>query len=175
MNKEYNNQQSRNAFGLVEIIVAIAIFATAMIATVSLAIGSLRTVKDNELADTANAVMVGSMEYMKSPAAVPVLNQLTAGRREFAFSVSSEIDTENPNLTTLRQMDQADVINTCSDSSEYRVVLRDFPDFLVCNQILLQQAAGNSFEIRSIVYYQTSKGISRNELIGYRNTGGSSQ
>lgn len=168
---------NKKAFGLVEIIVAIAIFGTAMIATIALAIGSLRTVQDNELADTANSVMIGTMEYMKSPAVVPILVNLPTGQREFAFRVEGDIDPANCirqdcNLTLVQTTNRSE-ITACDESSEYRVNLQELPNFVMCNQILVTQQSPGVFEMRSIVIFFSSKeGQQRTELIGYRNTTG---
>jgi len=172
------SNSKKKAFGLVEIIVALAIFGTAMIATIAIAIGSLRTVQDNELADTANSVMIGSMEYMKSPAVVPVLNGLPSGQREFAFRVEGDVDPASCfgsecNLNIVRTNTVSE-ITECDEGSEYRVRLEELPNFLMCNQILVTQERPGVFELRSIVVFFSSNrsGTQRTELIGYRNTAG---
>ncbi|KXK26583.1 MAG: hypothetical protein TR69_WS6001000589 [candidate division WS6 bacterium OLB20] len=171
---------TKKAFGLVEIIIAIAIFGTAMIATVAIAISSLRTVQDNELADTANSVMIGSMEYMKSPAVVPLLTNLPTGQRDFAFRVTGEVNPSNCTGSTgcqlqIVQTTSRTPITTCDSNSEFRVRLSELPNFIMCNQILVNQTDPGVFELRSIVVFFSSRnGMQRTELLGFRNTSGGS-
>jgi type II secretory pathway pseudopilin PulG len=167
------------AFGLAEIIVALGIFGTAMIATVAVAVSSLRTVKDNELSDLANSVVIRSIEYMKSPAVVDVLTNLEAGSSDHVFEITNPISS-SPDDQKLEVVEKTgeygtDNITTCGDtgvSARYRISITDQPNFVICNQIKVTDFGKSRFEIRSIVVYQTSKGLQTTELIGYRNTTG---
>ncbi|MFQ5492621.1 MAG: hypothetical protein ACE5DX_00460 [Candidatus Dojkabacteria bacterium] len=165
------------AFGLAEIIVALGIFGTAMIATVAIAVASLRTVKDNELADIANSVMIRSMEYMKSPAVVPDLLNLPAATNDVhSFKIMNDIDSQNTeegivmgNVTSTGGIQPLD---DCGQASAFKVNFVDLPNLVLCNQVLINENKDGTFEIRSIIVFGTSKGLQSSELIGFRNTVG---
>jgi type II secretory pathway pseudopilin PulG len=168
--------KKQKAFGLVEIIISLAVFGTAIIATMSLTVRSYVTVKNNELGDLANSIMISSSEYFKSPNAKTILPAAgTSG--SFYFNLTSPINI-NPgtqtvtNLSFNRQTQTSQKINTCDSGSAYKVAFTNTTglpnNFILCNQVIIQPQADGSYMILSEVVFNTSKGLDQSELIGYR-------
>lgn len=168
-------QKRLAAFGLAEIIVALGIFGSAMVITIALAIGSLRTVKDNELADTANTIMIRSMEYLKSPSSSGIFASALSGTSTRVYAVDGAISSTNiTGEVKLKDLTSSGTntitVDNCSETSPYVVVVSDTPGFLACNQIIIKRNSNNTFELQSIVIYRTSKGFRKSELLGFKNT-----
>lgn len=62
-----NNKKIRG-WGLVEILISMTIYAVAIITITSLNLKNYYIIRQNELADRANKLMIGAIEYFKSPA-----------------------------------------------------------------------------------------------------------
>lgn len=164
----------QKAFGLVEIIVALGIFGTAIVTTIALTVNSYLAVKNNELADLANSVMVRSMEYFKSPSGIEILKNRqtpTAPKAFFAVATDVSISDVNAGLTFV-QKTGAQQITTCDTGSEYKVDLIEVQgipsDFLMCNQVIAETQTDGSFLLKSIVYYKRGDLLLNSQLIGYR-------
>lgn len=56
-----------SAAGLIEILIAMVIFAIAIVAITSLNAKNFRQIKANEISDLANKLMISSLEYLKAP------------------------------------------------------------------------------------------------------------
>lgn len=159
-----------NAFGLVEVLVALAIFGIAFIAATAVTISSLRTIKDNEIADFTNSLMVRTLEYSKSDAVD--YNTLTTGTLPRAFVVNGDVAT-NTNISFSPASDNNKLTADACAGSEYVLNISD-PDFQnleICNQIYVQYTtpAQNNLLITSVTVYtrgDNSKLVS--ELRGFR-------
>ncbi len=168
--------RKQKAFGLVEIIVSLAVFGTAIIATMALTVNAYTTVKNNELGDLANSIMISSGEYFKSPNAKTILPP-AGSNGSFYYNLTTPINvnpgsTQVSNLGFNRQTSTAAKINSCDTGSIYKVAFNDTTglpnNFIVCNQVIIQPQPDGSYKILSEVVYKTSKGLDQSELIGYR-------
>lgn len=171
----------KKAFGLAEVIVAIGIFGTVMVVTVSMTVAALRTVKDNELADMANSVMVTSLEYVKSPAGFEAIQSTvpSTGALKTYKIKTSLYNPDNPSFTDfqLETTTETNRITTCDDSSPFLVKIAEssptgaqasLNNFKVCNQILIQTASNQTVTITSVVVYVISDRVVVSELVGFK-------
>jgi len=166
------------AFGLVEILVGLAIFSTAIIATVTIAVNSYKAVKNNELADLANSVMIRSVEYFKSPSSIgsltPAGSATSTAPVYYKLNVTiSPETTGTDSLSFVRVTTNVQPLTECTESSEYRVNFSSTQNlesstFLLCNQIIVEPLTEGGYIIKSRIVYQTSKGTETAEILGYR-------
>lgn len=167
------NNKKIKAFGLVEILVSLVIFGIAVIAVTNLTVSSYRIVKDNELSDMSNSLMLRGMEYFKSAKSITALSAITAGSTVY-FKINSGIGTEvgnpaaDPSTDNLPVLVAGGAITSCTEGSAYKVYVYNFSAFLLCNQIAVTKTATNDFIIKSTVIYQKSRQMATGELLGYR-------
>lgn len=171
----------KKAFGLAEVVVAIAIFGVVMVITISMTVAALRTVKDNELSDLANSIMITSLEYAKSPAGFNAISGGTVATGSLrSFKVNTSLyDPNNPNFTDfqLQEVNQTNRISTCNSNSRFLVKIAssnspgtsELNNFRVCNQLLIQEASDQTVTITSVVVYTVSGRTTISELVGFKN------
>lgn len=161
---------------MVEILVAIAVFGTAIVSATAFTIKSLRIVKDNELRDQATGIMVRTLEYVKSDAINSDVIGVPAGQTNTRY-FAIEGDPANPNSGVLKLDEKIGASATplseanCQDSnSVYYVDVNATKDtsFLLCNQIILTGTVGNNYQVTSTVVYKLSDKYEISELNGFK-------
>lgn len=152
-------QKNYKAFGLLESVVAIGVFGVTIIMGLSLIVKSLRVVKENQVSDQAAAVMVSSLEYVRSPI-IP-----SSSLRNGSY-YRIEIGSEG-NVTGIQEVvssTQLDVSN-CDTSSEFFIDLDGDDSFLTfCNQISVEYTDPStpdtsSYLIKSRIVYSVGRGV----------------
>ena len=166
------------AFGLVEILVSLVIYGIAIIGVTALTISSYRTVKDNEIGDLANSLMVRGIEYFKSPNAIANLPINNGETRVFNLNTASPNDVGNPAaqfipviVTSLPWAGNPTRINIsdCTASSIFKITFASGVNpYTMCNQIIVQKTSTKDYLIQSVVVFQLSRRFEQNELIGFR-------
>lgn len=155
---------------LAEVLIILAIISTTVIASTTLVVQSLATIRNNETEDTANGLMVKALEIAKSPAQVYVtdtsfVNAVTG--QPYFFSI------QNQNDQYLLRRESSD-ISTCQVNSPYAVDL--YPDgsevsFLACLVVgitRLQSLNQTIYEINSKVIYNLEGETRITNVTGYR-------
>jgi len=180
------HKNKKPAFGLIEILISLAIFALAIISITSTNAKTYRIVKNNELADFSNRTMVKTLEFFKAP----TTDSLVAGiqqstqkiienalinnppnpTKSVTFKSNSIIDT-NAQLT-FQEVENNPIskIITCDSGSTYKVAVSPnsgYTGFDLCNQIIIEKK-NDGYLIRSRIVYQIREITKINELIGYR-------
>lgn len=151
------------AFGLLEVLVALAVFGTTMIVALALTVRSLKIVKENEQADQAAAFMVSSLEYAKAPIAVP--SDLSVG--------TYRIELVNEQISQLiRESSILEETTDCRTSPYVLDIDTEEADFIFCNMIIVENINpldrnSNLLITSRIVYDYTDVSVMR-ELKSFR-------
>jgi hypothetical protein len=175
------------AYGLVEILISMAIFAVAIISITSLNAKNFKQIKANEISDLSNKLMVSTLEYMKSPSTGGVVESIQ-DKMEAAllndldgvvcFYIAGDImniwaaeiyanfqiepttlncDVNAASLTTSNYRLQP---NSCTSSSVYLIGTTDtvLQGLKICNQIIVKRdAISRGYLLISRVAYE--KGV----------------
>lgn len=170
--KKYKSKKIK-AFGLVESLLALAIFGTAIISATAVTIKALKTVRDNEMADFANSIMIRSLEYTKSSSVTnadfihttsPAMYRLTGD----VTDLNAQIDIQYVGITQNNILDR----NQCEGNPDYLVNLSsnpDLADLVICNQIIINNTQNGNYEITSRIIFQTGDSeFELNEITGYK-------
>ncbi len=163
-------QKKKKATSLAEVLIILAIISTTVIASTTLVVKALATIKNNEIEDTANGVMVKALEIAKSPADIYVSDTSlvnTVNGQVYFFSIQNQnnqytlrresstansCDSQSPYITDLTQGSQAQNINVC-------LVIEITP------QNTLDQSI---YAITSKIVYQLEGETIINSVTGYR-------
>lgn len=164
---------TQKAFGMVEILVAIAVFGTAIVSATAFTIKSLRIIKDNELRDQATAIMVRTLEYTKSDAITT--NEVGDPGSNTVRYFAVKGDPANPADGALKLEEQIpgsplDSASCANSNSVYFVNVNATVEanFLLCNQIILTGTIGDNYEVSSRVVYKLGDKYETNELKGFK-------
>lgn len=155
------------AFGLVEALIGIAIFGVAIVVATAVSIDSLKQVKENEVADFANSVMVQTLEFSKSNKVA--LTTLQGNGNTFqAFKIDGSLE----NITGISLQNDTTKLasNACSTTSPYYINI-DWPEYTestLCNQIIVEATSSGNFKITSRVVYSLEDEVRVSEILGYR-------
>lgn len=163
-------RRKTKAFGLLEVVVAIAISGITMIGLVSVSLNALRSIQRNELIDTGSGVMIRSLEIAKSPAEFSI-NELLSGASAASFVLDLDTSTNEFNLVPVG--DPSSEIRTCQPGSEFQVT-----DQLqvqignLCNQVIIsrQSALGDfvqTYEVKSIIAVAFDGDVYQDEIVSY--------
>ncbi len=155
-----NNKREKNykAFGLLESVVAIGVFGVTIIMGLSLIVKSLRVIKENQISDQTAAVMISSLEFVRSPQ-FPV----TDLRNGSYYKV--KIDTMDSSVEGIEEVASSGLtINNCTPSSEFFIDIDGDESFVTfCNQISVEYSdstnPNSDFLIRSRVVYSVGGGV----------------
>lgn len=167
------NKKVFNAVSLVEVVVVLGIIATTLVSAAQLSVRMTRTIKDNEISDFTNGVVLQALEIAKSPAAVKLASAAGGG----SSTGSYRLDRSGAQAVLWRESQTVNRITNCTSASPYRVQIADgsqqlLGEALVCLQILIQPRQGavrqSYFEIEAISVYQLSDQIVVNSGLGYR-------
>lgn len=164
------------AWGLVEILISMTIYAVAIVGITSLNARNYFMIRENELADRANKVMLSSMEYFKSPALEVqdmLITQFPSTNVTKSFYLNSDSNQIDLNSGSINKMVWAVSANNpvCNSSAVRRVyfILNDYSsdNFLLCLRVEITRKP-NGFMINSIIEYEKNGKLISNNLIGYR-------
>ncbi len=169
-NNNSGNTKSCKAFGLVEVLVAMAISSILMIASVHVSLQSVKVVQKNELKDQSSDILISSLEISRSPVDFDI-NSLLGNAQEGYFKLERDIQTNEINIVEANQTFQGE-LNSCDESSEYLVNLPDENALPMCNQVIIEEYSKEgirrTFKVKSIVVYEYLAEVFIDELISYR-------
>jgi hypothetical protein len=166
------------AFGLAEILIGLAITGGVLITITSVGLSAYRQVKDNELGDYANNVMLMGVEFFKTPlsdvsdkkSAAYLLSKLDLNTTGI-FIITSNIDV--PEAFTIERVTNniTDIgeLKECDDGNAYQIKFdTESNKFKLCNKIIVVKSS-NGYFITSYIAYRTGRGVLKtSQVIGYR-------
>ena len=139
---------SPKAFGLVEVLISLAVVSTGMVMVTSLSLKTLKVVRKNELQDISVQLGVEAMEFMKQPGQINIEN---AGVDNVNGYYYLEID-DTP-YRIVRTQDTSE-IDKCSSNSNYAVT--SISETEVCQQINIRRDAQSSkYYMKVIIVWKT--------------------
>lgn len=178
--------RTQNAFGLLEVVISIAISGVILLGSMNVALKGLQVVRLNEIKDIANGILLRSLEFARSPSSDLNLTELIQnGANTYSFAINA-----NPLSTDPKKQASSDLlklissandpkITTCGDPStaDYLVAVgnkNDNAPFQICNQIQIKKltapatALQNDFSIVSTVIYVYNNQQVSDSLVSYR-------
>lgn len=167
-------KKKRGAFGLIEVLIAIAVSGVVMLGAVQVSARTLKQIKENELRDTASGVLLQSLEIARSPVDFR-LTKLLGPSSQRKFRLGNIIGDTTQSLNLIETNYQGDV-TTCSESAEIRLTTED-PNFIICNLITVNDVTTATdkakgikrvFEIKSDTAYFLGTQQFVDQLITYR-------
>lgn len=174
------------AASLVEILVVLAIVASSMVAVANVNIQAQISLKDNEIIDAANGVMIQALEVAKSPSQVSVVDpagNLIPGNIQGYYSL--DLNSGSSQGVVLRKQTFSNTkITNCNSTSPYLVdwttngvgatsTSLDPNVNNICVQVIITEEqrpliVDTYYKIESIVIFNISDGQESNSIIGYR-------
>ncbi|MCA9379036.1 hypothetical protein KC640_01275 [Candidatus Dojkabacteria bacterium] len=161
------------AFGLMEVMIVLAIVAATMVAAMQVSIQSLRVIKQNEIGDYANSVMVQALELAKSPSNVQV--SATGQVTDFQGTYQLQINSAGGAVLWKVGDNVTPITNTgCTNASPYFVDISNINPVgspVVCLQLIVRNISGISgaaYEITSHLIYTLQNEQIERSIIGYR-------
>lgn len=164
-------KNKKTAFGLVESLLAIAIFGTAIITATAVTISSLKIVKDNELADFATSMIIRTVEFTKSTelAAAELEGNTPSGPWYFIVEGNP---ADSSDALGIVSASTGGVINDCTSSSDYYIDVVDAAGnssgFVLCIQLITNQLSSGNYETRVRGVYVLSGETRITEVSGFR-------
>jgi|SRR5690606_5282061 len=156
---------------LVEILIVLIIISTTVISAMSLIINSFIEIKENEVQDTANGILLSATEALKSPGVIQI-SGLSSGilsrtTGDF-FSV-----TPNDSGFVLTYVPGGESINECDSDSRYLFNLRENQQTIdqACLQVKIIDRSGlgiTKYEIEAKVVYNFSGKTETNSIKAFR-------
>lgn len=147
MKKEFFIKKRLKATSLVEVLVVLAVISLTIVFSVSLVAKARVVVKNNEIQDQANGLMIKALEIFKSPSDIfiPAEAGLTNTAASYSFSFDKNSSVVNPDVpavepnsggTTLLYQQSDGPITIC-DANTNPVYRLDRFSFPFCEQILI--------------------------------------
>ncbi len=161
------------AFGLLEIIIVLAIVAITMIAATQAALVAQRAIKKNEIGDLANGLMIQALEVAKSPTDVRLANvSLPNVDGSYAMDSLSGL----PSMRKVADVSTPITPGQCTSASPYSQELGaewGGSSPLICLQVVVREISNlglNVFEITAHVLYKLEgeADFVEKSIIGYR-------
>ncbi len=164
----YSIIKAKKGFSLAEVIVSLGVAATAMVVAISMTSQSLRLAKENEIENTANEILVQSLELAKTPVPlniVPAFEGTQGGvlvgsykllrTTEQGGSNAQGSATLEPTDTFTEEIDATSCQPGNPDYDTYKIEIEEL-NSIICNQIIFEQEPnqGNAYNITSIVVYE---------------------
>lgn len=160
----------KQGFSLAEVVVSLGVTATVMVIAISLTSQSLRLAKENEIENTANEILVQSLELAKSPVPLNISSSVTGQNAASALAGSYRIaKTNNPGagnesvgvsfLQPTNASTNEITAGSCTQGSpeftSYKVDLQG-SEAIVCNQVILVKETGeiDTYRFISIIVYE---------------------
>jgi len=143
------SSQTKKAFGLIEVLIAIAISGVVMLGAVSLSAEATKKLKQDEIADLASSVLIRSLEITRSPLACDNLGPLMTGSTDQFFTLNSDSlvtkvcngqSTQEP-YGLIAATDNIGTISTCTGGGSYAV--KSLANVNICNQIEVEACGSN--------------------------------
>lgn len=158
MRNKYNNKNYK-AFGLLESVVAIGVFGVTIIMGLSLIVKSLRVVKENQVSDQAAAVMISSLEYVRSPL-------LPSNSLKNGSYYSVDVDSNGKVTGIIEEISTTELnVTNCDTSSKFFIDIDGDESFVTfCNQISVEYTNANApdtsdYLIKSRIVYSVGGGV----------------
>lgn len=171
--------KKKTAASLVEVLVVLAIIAVSMVFVAEMNVRALLIIRDNEIADTANGLLIKVLELAKSPTDVPAvdINGSPVSVFEGLYSVDNVATVNSEAAVLIKQAVTGEGITTCTPDSAYWVDLSDYaaevPSGEICMQVMVSEVAREIseqtvflLEVKTV--YNLSDGTYSNSLTGYR-------
>jgi hypothetical protein len=163
------------AFGLVEVLIGLAITGGVLISITSIAVSAAQMVKNNEIGDFANNLMLVGVEYFKAPAQdsskppgsfLSTINNNAPTKIFKIQTIDLSRGIDSVSLATVSVID-VNPLSDCSIGNNFRVTIAD-TKYIVCNKIVVEKE-GSGFIITSYITYRTMNGELRSaKIVGYR-------
>jgi prepilin-type N-terminal cleavage/methylation domain-containing protein len=172
------HHKKNKGFGIIEILISLAIFAIGVISITSLNAKTYRVIKNNELSDFADRTMVKALEYFKSPTTSDIQDKLegwilSGGGTEAYCSIISTSTIDESIKLEFEYQDAGNYFPkppTCLSGNPYKLNTSAesiYKDFYICEQIFVEKMT-NGYKITSKVVYKIDTETKTNQLIGYR-------
>lgn len=176
--------KKKSGFGLIEVLVTIAISSILILGAMSVAARSLRTVRSFELRDTASGILLRSQELARSPLDIQlrdIVAQTKSGADpqvgesfDFVLEVSPDQEQTFALQNTNPPSTQSLKIEDCSESSAFQ--LEVVTGVSICNQIIVsveeitttQESKEYLFKITSVIAYEFDNTVVTDELVSFR-------
>ncbi len=174
------NKKHKKGSSLIEVIIVLAIVSFTIIASMALVARTRLEIKNNEIQDNANEILLKALEALKSPSKV-VLTQdpSLTGVGPYYFSLKVEQDgtyvleyKRAGSFTALPKTDGSfDFSKICTDQNPFHVT--DGRSFNYCQMVEISPIlkAGISrelYKVSTTIIYQTSNEAKSETLISYR-------
>jgi type II secretory pathway pseudopilin PulG len=170
-NKLTNHSKYLPALSLVEVLVVLGLVSVSMVGIAGINVRSQIAVKDNELIDAANGIMLQALELAKSP------TQLKISSTDNTTNINGTYAIDKTQPDTLLERPSSDAIltstSTCNTASPYFVSVSSTNPPLICLQITFERKQrplvnDNYYEVTSRVLFKLSRGPVLNQLVAYR-------
>jgi len=168
----FSQLKRKKGFSLAEVVVSLGVTATVMVVAISLTGQSLRLTKENEVENTANEILIQSLEFIKSPVAINISSSVTGQNAQSSLTGSYTIATSTSlggatngnevgttylksSTASTAEMTQNSCIPGSAEYSLYKVDLQNSTS-VVCNQVILTLVPGetDTYKITSIIAYE---------------------
>ncbi|MBN1915546.1 hypothetical protein JW796_00940 [Candidatus Dojkabacteria bacterium] len=159
----------KKAFSLAEVIISLGVASTTMVVAISMTSQSLRLAKENEIENTANEILVQTLELVKSPVPLNIIPSIGGNAAVSGLVGSYKINKTLPSgqeegvgVASLESVSPfVDEISAgeCTQGSEaYRLYKVDVPEInvVMCNQIIFKQLLDEdgTYSVVSVVVYE---------------------
>lgn len=160
-------------FGLIEVLVVLAIVATSMLAATQITFDGLRSIKLDEVVDYVNGSMLQALEIAKSPTSVEVVGTTAPANFDGSYRLQITPDGKGA-MNRVTTATTPLTLANCSSSSPYFVNVQEsnaVQNPLVCLQLVVTQKQNlglNYYEVRSRIVYNLAGLTVEKEIVGYR-------
>lgn len=175
-------KKSAKAFGLVEVIVALAIISILSMGALNTASSALRLVRSYELRDTASGILLRSLEVASTPIDIKLREQVPAGTTgSFQLNYSTNIGDSFVEFERVgggggQAIDQVPS-PSCEAGNAYAIEIDT--GYLICNEVIIRSLGVEdvsdvsnlkqyNFEITSIVVYEFNNEVYTDRLVNFR-------
>lgn len=168
------NKRKLPAIGLLEILIVLAIVSVTMVGAFQISLQGLRVVKNNEVADYANTLMLQALEIAKNPADVKVSSNSTITNFNGSYRLQRLADNTAVMWLVTTSLTPASG-STCSKNSTYYLDISNSgattSPSIICLQLRVQQQQNlgiNVYQITSRVMYSLNGQVIEQEVVGFR-------
>lgn len=180
----FKNKSKKRAFGLIEVLVTIAISSILILGAISVAARSLKTVRGFELRDTTSGVLLRSQELARSPVDIQLRNIVSEAKSgaepsqgdslSFVLEIAPSQDIGFELVENQFPATQSGKIENCNSGSSYELEVSE--NYFICNQILVDveevvttpDSTEYMFRITSVIAYEFDNQIITDELVNFR-------
>ncbi len=174
------NKVLKKASSLIEVIIVLAIVSFTIIASMALVAKTRLEIKNNELQDNANEVLLKALEALKSPSKVVLVNSpALTGAGPYYFALKEDqsgnyvLNYQYPGqFTSLPKTDNTfDFSQICRDTNVF--YLTNGQNFTYCQQveispILRPGVTRELYKVSTTIIYQTSNEAKSETILSYR-------